>query len=183
MASVSWQRTYAVKTHVFVAISVCPLLVSALFIVGVNAGTPPCPSRSTIAAVVEAHLPAFTLPGPGLAALDACSQVASGDFNGDAVPDLAAVLTEKTAPRKYSDGTDQFSSYVFIFLGTHLPYADYEAVLLLGHTSAPRRITLQTLGHTGNDVRDRLIVTNASYSRTVYEWRATGFVVLKHDAD
>jgi hypothetical protein len=142
----------------------------------------PCPLASAVAEIVEAHLPAFALPSLGPATGTPCAQFASGDFNGDGTKDLAAVLTERAAPRKYSDGTDHFSSYVFVFLTAKLPYSDHEAVLLLGHESTPRRISLQAV-RSGSSTRDRLIVTNASYSRTVYEWRSTGFVAQEHSAD
>jgi hypothetical protein len=148
-----------------------------------GSGRVPCAARLEAAAVVEAHLPAFTLPGPGLAASDPCSQVVTGDFNGDGVTDLAAVLTEARAPRRYANGRGQFRAYVFVFLRTRLPYADHAAVLLLGYASVPRRMSLQAVVQGGKGAPDRLIVRNATYSRTVYEWRPTGFVVLEHEAD
>jgi hypothetical protein len=106
----------------------------------------------------------------------------SGDFNADGSLDFAAVLTEKVATRKYSDGSARFSSYVVVFLASRLPYAQYQAVLLLDHSSAPKRITLETVPAEVKG-KDQLVVKNAAYSRTVYEWTSTGFVVRDHVAD
>ena len=158
------------------------LIPLSIFAIDQGGRAGPCSSQSAVAAIVEAHLPAFALPGPDQATADPCAQVVSGDFNGDGATDLAAVLTEKVAPQRYSDGTAHFSAYVFVFLAAQLPYAGHEAVLLLGHDSVPRRISLQTVT-VGSGTRARLIVTNVSYSRTVYEWRPTGFVVVEHKAD
>ena len=145
-----------------------------------HAATGACPQQAAVEAVVQSHLPAFAL---ATSSGDPCSKMVSGDFNGDGSLDFAAVLTEKIASRKYSDGSDRFSSYVFVFLASRLPYAQYQAVLLLDHSSAPRRITLETVPSEVKGAKDQLVVKNAAYSRTVYEWTPTGFVVHDHVAD
>ena len=147
-----------------------------------HAASVPCPQHAAVEAIVRDHLPAFVLASAAPNVGDPCSKVVSADFNGDGSLDYAAVLTEKAAPRKYSDDSARFTSYVFIFLAGRLPYAEYQAVLLLGHSSAPRRITLETVPP-GSKGAAQLVVKNAAYSRTVYEWTPTGFVVRDHAAD
>src|SRR5881296_1852427 len=77
-----------------------------------QAGAAPCPQRAAVEAIVRDHFPAFSLPRSDGNAAAACSKVVTGDFNGDGWLDYAAVLTEKVAPRQYSDGSGRFSSYV-----------------------------------------------------------------------
>ena len=143
----------------------------------------PCPERSTVNEIVQDHLPALALAAADGGASELCSKVVTADFNGDGSLDYAAVLTEKVAPREYSDGSPRFSSYVFVFLATRLPYAEYQAVLLMGHSSQPRRITLERVPGKTKGAADRLVVKNASYSRTMYEWSPAGFIVSDHAAD
>jgi hypothetical protein len=145
--------------------------------------TGPCPQEPAVEAIVQDYLPAFALAEPNAYAADPCSKVVSGDFNGDGSMDYAAVLTERVTPRKYSDDSPRFSAYVFVFLASRLPYAHYQAVLLLGHTSAPRRINLALARATVKGAKDQLMVKNAAYSRTLYEWTSSGFVVRDHAAD
>jgi hypothetical protein len=144
---------------------------------------PPCPERSGVNEILEDHLPAFALANADLSAAEPCSKVVTGDFNADGLMDYAAVLTERLVARKYSDGTPKFSSYVFVFLAARLPYAQYQAVLLMGHSSEPKRITLERVPGKSKGAPDRLVVKNASYSRTTYEWAPSGFVVSDHAAD
>ena len=148
-----------------------------------HAGPASCPQLEPVEAIVRTHLPGFVLATATEHDPDSCSKVVSADFNGDGSLDYAAVLTERGAPRTYSDGTAQFSAYVFVFLASRLPYAEYQAVLLLGHSSAPRRITLETVSADPKGRKAQLVVKNAAYSRSVYEWASTGFVVRDHAAD
>ena len=171
------------RTKALVTGLVSLLISPSIFSIDTGGPVQSCSAKPAVAAIVETYLPAFTLPGPGLTTADPCDQLASADFNGDGTADFAAVLTEKVAPRRWSDGTGRFTSYVFVFLTVKLPlYADHEAVLLLGHGTAPRRISLQTV-RSSSGTSDRLIVHNGSYSTTIYEWRPTGFLVLKREAD
>src|SRR5712692_6331374 len=92
----------------------------------VDGPTIPCPHHAAVEAIVRAHLPSFVLVAAAENDVDSCSKVVSGDFNGDGASDYAAVLTEKAAPRAYSDGSAQFSAYVVVFLASRLPYAEYQ---------------------------------------------------------
>jgi hypothetical protein len=141
----------------------------------VAAGAEPCAIRAIIEPIIRTPLPAFIVAAESDGKPDSCSKTVAGDFNGDGRTDYAAVLTEATAP--------QTRSYIVVFLATALPYSEYQAITLLGHSSAPRRMNLETATAIDDTRRTMLIVKNASYSRTVYEWTATGFHLSQHDAD
>ena len=134
-----------------------------------------------ISKLVERTLPALRLFERENAKED-CSGVARADFNGDGREDFVAVLTERIAPRKYANGKDWYSGYVVVFLSSELPYAEHQAVILLGYDSAPRRYQVQAITQKSGKGAT-LAVVRRRYSRTLFRWSPTGFEVVEHSAD
>jgi hypothetical protein len=141
-----------------------------------------CALQKDVEAIVVRSLPAFSMSKPARDDPDKCSIVVSGDFNGDGASDYAAVLTEKVAPRTYKDGNPWLISYVVVLLRSELPYAQHQAIVLLGH-DATNRLSLKVLAAAAKGKPDQLEIVHQRYGRTVYEWTPVGFVTKEHVAD
>lgn len=139
----------------------------------------PCPDRTRTETLVLEHLPILKLTSDESKPDDSCHDLASADFNHDGDIDYAAVLTETRPLRNHGDGTPVRSAYITVFLSQPTPYANFQAIILLGYDAPPDRYKLYAAPSKGPA---DLVVEREGYSISRLRWNGRGFEV-KHQAD